>query len=138
MHHTGSCLCGGIRFRVDSQLEPIQLCYCIQCQKAQGGAFAAVVPVAAAAFRLLGGEHLLKPYESSPGKERVFCSRCGSPIFSRRASLPSVVRVRAGLFDEPLPVRPARHAYTASKCNWWTIDDDLPQYPHAYVPPRAD
>jgi hypothetical protein len=91
---------------VESELEPIQVCHCMQCRKAQGGAFAAVIPVAVSAFHLLSAEHLLKSHESSPGKQRVFCACCGSPIY-RRPSLPSVVRVRAGLFNEPLPVKAA-------------------------------
>jgi len=137
MTYTGGCLCGEVRFHVESELEPIQLCYCEQCRKAHGGPFAAVIPVQAGAFRLVSGEQTLKSYESSPGKERVFCSRCGSPVYSRRHSLPSVVRIRAGLFDEPIPVAPAWHAYTASKCSWWSIDDALPQYREGYVPPTA-
>ncbi|HEV7914622.1 MAG TPA: GFA family protein [Albitalea sp.] len=127
--HTGSCLCGGVRFCIESELAPIQVCHCSQCRKAQGGPFAAVIPVNVAAFRLLGGEDLLKVYESSPGKQRVFCSHCGSPVYSRRPALPGVLRVRAGLIDEPLHARPASHAYTGSKCSWWPIADALPQHP---------
>ena len=133
MTYTGGCLCGDIRFRVDAELEPIQLCYCEQCRKAHGGPFAAVIPVQTSAFRFDRGEPSLKSYESSPGKERVFCGRCGSPVLSRRSALPSVVRLRAGLFDEPIPVTPAWHAHTASKCSWWSIEDDLPQHPEGYV-----
>jgi hypothetical protein len=138
MSYTGSCLCGDVRFQVDSDLAPIQVCYCEQCRKAQGGAFAAVIPVATSGFRFLQGAQSLKSYESSPGKERLFCGRCGSPVLSRRAAAPGVVRLRAGLFDGPLPVAPAYHAYTASKCNWWQINDALPQHPQAYVAPPTD
>ena len=134
MPYTGSCQCGQVRFRVESELEPIQLCYCAQCRKAHGGAFAAVIPVEVSAFRLLGGEEALKAYESSPGKERVFCGQCGSPVYSRRPSLPTVLRVRAGLIDEPVPVKPVWHAHVGSKCSWWSIDDQLPQYPEGYHP----
>lgn len=134
---TGSCLCGDVRFVVECELASVQICHCTQCRKAQGGPFAAVIPVQAAAFRLLQGEQSLKSYESSPGKERVFCGRCGSPVFSRRRALPSVLRLRAGLLDEPLAVAPAFHAYTASKSSWWPIEDDLPQHPQGYVPPSA-
>ena len=130
MSHTGSCLCGAVRFRIEGDLAPIQLCYCQQCRRAQGGAFAAVIPVSASMFRLIDGEALLQGYESSPGKERVFCRRCGSPVFSRRTSLPEVLRVRVGLIDEPLDVGIAWHAYTGWKCGWWKIDDDdsAPRY----------
>jgi hypothetical protein len=135
MSHTGSCLCGAIRFRIDGELAPIQLCYCRQCRKAQGGAFAAVVPVAASAFRFIRGEDVLRAYESSAGKERVFCGRCGSPVFSRRHALPDVLRVRAGLIDEPIESRIAWHAHTASKCSWWDIPhDDAPRYEEGHVP----
>ena len=93
--------------------------------------------MAASAFRLLAGEQLLKSYESSPGKQRLFCGQCGSPVYSRRASVPGVVRIRAGLINEPLPVQPAWHAYVGSKSNWWHIDDGLPQYREGHVPPSA-
>jgi hypothetical protein len=58
-------------------------------------------------------------------------------VLSRRQSLPGVVRVRAGLINESLPVRPAWHAHTESKCNWWPIEDRLPQYKGAYAPPSS-
>jgi hypothetical protein len=128
--HTGSCLCGGVRFTVEDELQPIQLCYCAECRKAQGGPVASNIPVDAGAFKLLSGADLLREFESSPGKQRVFCSRCGSPVFSRLTSRPEVLRIRAGLLEQPLPVRPSRHAFVADKANWWTIPEDgLPRFP---------
>ncbi len=132
---TGSCLCGGITFSIHAPLAPIQVCHCTQCRKAQGGPFAAVTPVDTASFTLNDAQALLRLYESSPGKERAFCGRCGAPLFSRRAALPGVVRVRAGLLDEPVDARPAGHAYTGSKSSWWPITDGLPQYDGAWSPP---
>ena len=132
--YTGSCLCGGVQFAIDGELEPIQLCHCQQCRKAQGTPFATNVPVALGTFRLLGGAELLTAYESSPGKRRVFCRRCGSPVYSARDSSPDILRIRAGLFNEPLPVRPLLHAYVGSKANWWAIDDELPQFEAGYDP----
>lgn len=128
----GGCLCGGVRFTLEGELQPIQLCYCLQCRKAQGGPMASNIPVTTTAFKLLSGAELLRQFESSPGKQRVFCGRCGSPVYSRRASLPEVLRIRAGLLDQPLPVRPSQHAYVNDSANWWTIaDDDLPRFPQA-------
>jgi len=133
--YTGSCLCGGIKFRIESELGPIQVCHCSQCRKAQGTPFATNMPVSSAAFHLVGGAELLTVFESSPGKQRVFCSKCGSPIYSKKDSLPGVLRIRAGLVNEPLSVKPVAHSYTGSKANWWPINDDLPQFEEAYVPP---
>ena len=135
---TGSCLCGGVKFKINAELEPIQVCHCSQCRKAQGGPFATNTPVLTANFDLMGGADLLSEYESSPGKKRVFCSVCGSPIYSYRASLAGVIRIRAGLLDEPLPARPAVHFYMASKSSWWAIQDSLPQYPAGLVIPQSN
>lgn len=135
--HKGSCLCGGVAFEVTGPLEPIQICHCGQCRKAQGGAFASNIPVQTEAFELVAGAELLASYESSPGKERVFCSRCGSPVFSRRQGQPEVIRLRAGLLDEPVPARPIAHFFVSAKSSWWPIQDDLPQFALAYIPGQA-
>lgn len=134
--YTGSCLCAGVQFRIDQEIEPIQVCHCSQCRKAHGTPFATNAPVASASFSLTQGKDLLREYESSPGKTRYFCGRCGSPIYSRKDTLPEVVRIRAGLINEPIKIKPAAHFHVASKCNWWPITDDLPQFPEAYVPKR--
>ncbi len=127
--YTGQCLCGGVQFEIEGDLAPIQICYCKQCQRAQGTVFATNIPVQETAFRLLRGAALLRKYESSPGKERCFCGHCGSPVYSRRESVPDVLRIRAGLLDGELATRPTAHFHVGSKANWWHIEDQLPQYP---------
>jgi hypothetical protein len=134
--YTGSCLCGGVQFRIEGELAPIQVCHCQQCRKAQGTPFATNIPVPAARFEIRSGRELLSAYESSLGKQRVFCSRCGSPLYSRRDTAPDVVRIRAGTINEALATRPIAHFYTGSKSNWWDIRDDLPQFEAGAPPPR--
>jgi len=129
--HTGSCLCGAVRFEIDGPLEGIQLCHCSMCRRASGTAFASNLPVRAENFRVVGGEDRLKAYESRPGKQRVFCGDCGSPIISRSAGDPSWVRVRIGTVDEPVGAALAFHFHVASKASWAPITDALPQYPAA-------
>ena len=127
--HTGSCLCGAVRYEVQGELAPIQLCHCGDCRKAQGSAFGANIPVATENFRLVSGRESLRAYEHSPGKERVFCGRCGSPVISRLKAKPELVRLRAGTLDAPVGAPLAFHFHTASKADWWEITDDLTQYP---------
>lgn len=129
MIRKGGCLCGGIKFELRGELEPIQICHCEECRKAQGTPFVTNIAVLEENFSITQGEALLKGYESSPGKMRVFCSHCGAPILSKRTSLPGVVRVRAGLIEGDLPVTIAFHIFTADKANWWPILDAAPQYP---------
>jgi hypothetical protein len=85
--------------------------------------------VRAADFRIVSGAASLKSYESRPGKQRMFCAKCGSPIISRSVGDPGMVRIRVGTLDEPVDARPAFHFHVASKASWMPITDDLPQYP---------
>jgi hypothetical protein len=124
----GSCLCGGIRYQYDGEIEGISICHCSQCRKAQGSAFAAVSPVAAARFKILAGAELLKEFRSSPDKVRVFCATCGSPIFSAKDDAPEVRRLRLGTVDTPFTCASAFHIFTASKASWWDCDDGLPSF----------
>ena len=126
--YTGGCLCGGIQFRIDAELQPIQVCHCSQCRKAQGTPFATNTPVSTSAFELVSGGDLNTHFESSPCKQRAICSRCGSPLYSKRDTLPGVLRIRAGLINEPISAKPEAHFHTASKANWWAIEDGLPQF----------
>jgi len=131
--YTGSCLCGGVNFEIVGELEPIQICHCTQCRKAQGTAFATNIPVQEDRFKLLSGSELLTSYESSPGKQRVFCRICGSPVMSKTAKLPGVVRVRAGTLNGELKTRAQCHFYTRDKANWFEMKDDLPGFEQGYI-----
>ena len=126
--YSGSCLCGTIRYEIRGELGPIVLCHCAQCRKAQGSAFASNAPVGAASFAIVAGAEALTAYESSPGKKRHFCRRCGSPIISTRDAVPDVVRVRIGTLDSPIETTPSAHIYVAAKAEWDEIRDGLPQY----------
>ncbi len=124
----GSCLCGGVRYQYDGTIDEISVCHCSQCRKAQGSAFAAVSPVDSSRFRLLAGAGLLREYRSSPDKARVFCSRCGSPIYSALDQRPEVKRLRLGTVDTPFTCENVFHIFTDSKASWYDCDDGQPRY----------
>ena len=126
--YKGSCLCGGVSYELRGELGPIVFCHCSRCRKAQGTAFGTNSPVQKNEFHLLSGQELLTEYESSPGKHRVFCGRCGSPVYSRNTALPHLLRLRIGLLDTPIAARPVAHIYASSHAEWETITDALPQH----------
>lgn len=136
--HYGQCLCGKTRFEIHAALEPVQICHCAQCRQAQGTPFATNIPVRLSDTRWLSGHEQLSHYESSPGKRRYFCSTCGSPVYSSKDTLPGIIRLRAGLLREPVDTRLLAHFYVGSRANWWPINDRLPQFEEAYVPPDSD
>src|SRR2546423_10145205 len=85
----GSCLCGGVKYRISGPLADALNCHCSMCRKAQGSAFRSRARVRAADFEWLGGEDLVTFYESSPGNRRGFCRVCRSPVLSKLAAHPA-------------------------------------------------
>jgi hypothetical protein len=124
----GSCLCGGVRYRCHGPLEGMACCHCVQCRKASGAEFATNASVDASKFEILSGEDLLRGFESSPGQERVFCGRCGSPILKKVAQQPGRVRLRLGCLDSPLDQRPLIRVFLAEKSSWSDPQDEIPRY----------
>ena len=127
-HYAGSCLCGGIQYEVRGLLGDIIQCHCCRCRKATGTPFATNSPIAKADFYLLQGQQLLKSFTTTTGVSRNFCSECGSPIYSVKADLPDVYRLRIGSLDTPIEQKPTCHFYVGSKAEWEDIHDTLPQY----------
>ncbi|HCU84037.1 MAG TPA: aldehyde-activating protein [Methylophilus sp.] len=126
--HTGSCLCGAVRYEVRGELGALVYCHCQRCRKASGSAFNAVTPISGANFTITQGEAALNTYRSDAGVCRTFCSHCGSPIMAYRESTPEALRLRVGSLDTPLATHVSAHIFVGSKAEWDDIHDTAPQY----------
>jgi hypothetical protein len=124
----GGCLCNEVRYEYDGEIQEISMCHCSMCRKAQGSAFVAVSPIDSSKFRITKGQGLLKEFRAQPHKARVFCSNCGSPIYSALDDLPAIKRLRLGTVETPFECGNAYHSYTDFRASWYTIAGDLPQY----------
>jgi hypothetical protein len=131
----GSCLCGEVRYALESVPQFINHCHCSMCRKVHGAAFGSFLHADGQGFRWITGEVLVTRYASSPGNERAFCSRCGSnvPVLEDEGSH---VIIPAGTLDDDPQVRPVGHLHTSSKAPWFEITDALPQFaedaPHTF------
>lgn len=136
----GSCLCGTVRYEADETVGPLGHCHCQMCRKAHGAAFSSVVAVGRADFRWTEGEGSLSRYESSPGKWRWFCRRCGSQLISSRDAIGDPVLLRAGCIDSGFDQRGVAHCWVGSKAAWYEIGDDLPRFERGFpgAPTGAD
>lgn len=124
----GSCMCGAVKYEYTGDFGTITICHCSDCRKAQGSSAVVAAPVDASKFRWTQGEELITEYESSPGKKRAFCKRCGSPLYSRRDREPRLLRLRMGSIDTPVEATPVAHIYVSDLPPWAELDDDLPRY----------
>ncbi|MBR0795469.1 GFA family protein [Bradyrhizobium jicamae] len=125
---TGSCLCGAVAYEVDAEPGAFVHCHCRTCRKTHGSAFSTVMPVPRMAFRWVRGEELLGAFESSPGKQRRFCTRCGSHITAERDAQPNVL-LRMGCLDTPVTGPARAHIWRSIAATWYDPKDKTPEFP---------
>lgn len=56
------------------------------------------------------------------------CKLCGSLLYSLVRD-GTFVHVAMGTLVDDASIRPNKHIFVGSKASWYTITDDLPQYP---------
>jgi hypothetical protein len=128
---TGGCLCGGVRFEVTEPLVSAMYCHCTRCQRRSGTAASANARLAPGSLRVVGGEELLRAYQPPDGSAKIFCSSCGSALFSGPTP-DNPAGVRLGAFDRDPGIRPQFRQYVAYAAPWEPIPDDgLPRHPEA-------
>ena len=126
----GGCLCGGVRFEVTEPLVSSSYCHCTRCQRRTGTAASAQARVAPGSLAITQGEELVRAYEPADGWAKLFCSNCGSALFSRNPEDPSVMSVRLGAFDTDPGIRPQWRQFVAYAAPWEPIPDDgLERFP---------
>lgn len=130
--HTGSCLCGAVRFEVAVALPPPDACHCTQCRKHTGHYFVST-DVPRSALTLHGAENVTW-FRSSEKVRRGFCSTCGSSLFWDMMER-EWIAVAMGAFDSPTGTRTRIHIFVADKGDYYDITDGVPQFPK--WPPRA-
>lgn len=117
--YQGSCLCGAIRFVLDTEPRAVTHCHCRMCQKQHGAAFATYASVPRAQLRYLAGARQLTAYPSSPGIVRRFCGVCGSSIeWSGSPQYPDWVSVAVAALDTPFHPRSIRQVHVDARACW--------------------
>jgi hypothetical protein len=133
--YLGKCLCGEVKIQIKGNITDIIHCHCSLCRKNSGTAYATNGFINSSEFEFVSGEKSLSIFSFKPGRNRHFCSKCGSPVYSSNEQDPTRYRIRLGLLDSDIEERPISHNFVSSKANWEDIDADLPRY-DAFEPSR--
>ena len=119
----GGCFCGTLRYRVDGAPTASAICHCASCRRASGAAAVAWVSFPLTRFRWIRGTP--RAHRSSPGVERTFCERCGTPLTYARDALPGTIDVTTASLDEPARFPPTREVWIADRLAWQRLDPAL-------------
>ena len=114
---TGSCLCGGVRYRVDGPLRPVVACHCSQCRKTSGH-YVAATQAAMQDLTITGDS--LTWFRSSEVARRGFCRVCGGNLFWHRHDSPRV-SIMAGTLDGPTGLRMDSQIHVETKGDYYDL-----------------
>lgn len=125
----GQCLCGAIKYSVDTIEPRMGHCHCSMCRKFHGAAFATLGEAKTENFHWLQGEAHIKTFLAANGTKRRFCEICGSSmIFIPSNDAGELVEFSLGTLDSNIPLEPDAHIFTRYGADWYEILDNLPRF----------
>jgi hypothetical protein len=135
MRISGECLCGAVRCRGDADPAFQVKCYCVDCRKSSAAGHAAMIGFPAGAIAVAGNvtEYHSKA-DSGAAVTRAFCPICGSGVYSRNATMPHLIFLRASILDDPSLFAPQMIVYASRAPAWDTVSAGVPAF--AERPPR--
>ncbi len=128
---TGGCLCGAIRYRVDTPLKNISACHCTHCRRISGAgaSYNAVLP--SSALTITSGTPRVYRDTAQSGNIlfRKFCENCGSSLFSQREKMPEMTVLKVGTLDDASGLKLAMNIWTDSALPWMHLDPAVERHP---------
>jgi len=125
--HSGSCLCGTVRFEVHGDFESFYLCHCQHCQKDTGSAHAANLFSRSAQLNWLAGAEAVASFTLPATRHgKSFCKRCGSALPNTQPA--GALVVPAGCLDTEVSVLPTAHIFTAGRAAWERTLGEVPEF----------
>lgn len=116
--HSGSCLCGQVKFDIEGAFESFYLCHCKFCQKDTGSAHAANLFSTSAQLKWISGSEKVQTFIlPSTRHTKSFCSQCGSALPNRQMEGKLLV-VPAGSLDNDVKAKPDGHIFCSSRAYW--------------------
>ena len=94
----GGCMCGAIRYVLKGAPEVVYYCHCNDCKRSTGSAFHVGLVMRTDHVEIVGDT--LKGYtklsDSGNHMTRLFCFKCGSPLFTKDSAAPENIVIKAG------------------------------------------
>lgn len=121
----GRCFCQAVTFEVDLPVKWCVSCHCESCRRQCSAPMVTYVGVNDGQWRWTGAE--VKIYHSSPGVERTFCGKCGTPLTFRSERMTGLMHFYLNAFEDPEAFEPELHTSYEEKLCWMNVVDDLPK-----------
>ena len=123
--YEGGCLCGAVRYRLNTRPATINACHCDACKKMSGGTNLLMISAARDALEHLSGEvqRFRRTGESGRQSDVVRCAVCGTRLWHEAQAFPVVI-VAAGTLDDPSWAMPASEIWVEKASPAATLQAD--------------
>jgi len=121
----GGCLCGAVRYSVKGKIIWAGNCHCEYCRRQSSAPVVSFFCVRESELMFSGDS--MAVYESSPGIERGFCKKCGSPMYYTSVACKGEINIFAATLDNPDLFEPLAHYNWNDRLPWLTYHDKLPK-----------
>lgn len=129
---SGGCACGAIRYVCNGDPVAMLNCHCRDCQTSSGAPFASGIVVRVSDTEVSGSPGTYSVQGSSGGTTtRSFCTRCGTPLFTRGELVPDLMSIRFASLDDQTGFKPMVDIWTSSAPPWVRLSEDIPHYPRS-------
>ncbi len=127
---TGSCLCGNVSYKGDTEIKMMINCHCTDCQQATGSVHGTMVFVAEDAIEFSGDTSIYDhPADSGNTLSKIFCGNCGSQVAGKNTGRAGMLGLRAGCIDQKDLIKPGANIYCDSAIPSTAMDAELKQFP---------
>ena len=125
----GGCLCGSVRYTVDSNPVVIRSCWCNVCQTIASGNATINIAFPTNAVSITGKlNDYVSMADSGNRMHRRFCPDCGTHLFSEAEERPNMIVVRAGTLDHSEQVAIEGIIWTSEAPAWAVLDPSVPHF----------
>ena len=124
----GRCFCGAVAYQAEGLSSPIGYCHCETCQKTHAAPFVPTAGTPYDGFKWTKGKDTVASIESSPGKLRYFCPKCGTHLVAEVIAEKRLI-LRIGSADTPDIGKAVIHIWTDHQADYFEFDDRLPRQP---------
>ena len=129
------CSCGAVTLSLPEPSKLVVACHCIDCQRRTGAPFGVGAFYPAEAVTVSGTAKEFTRAGASGGKVHTyFCPDCGSTVYWKADSVPSMIGVAIGALADPNYPAPTRSVFEQSKHGWVQIDGNVEHYQQGSLP----
>ena len=128
----GQCRCRAVTYRVADAFAYALNCHCSNCRRATGAAFKPLAGIPVGMIGIAAGAEAVMAVGDA-GAPYIHCRICGSLLYAVVKN-GTFAHVTMGTLVDTPGIRPSAHVFVASKAEWFSITDDLPQHAEGLPP----